>query len=62
MDYVLDLVITERSHEHGLGWIVDRQMQQTIDLTAAGGKLDRELKADEVFTNQFNPKIMPAEG
>ncbi|HET6521080.1 MAG TPA: ABC transporter substrate-binding protein [Geminicoccaceae bacterium] len=60
MGYVLDLVITERSEEHGLGWIVPERMQNTIDLTARGGTLDRELKADEVFTNEFNSKVMPA--
>jgi NitT/TauT family transport system substrate-binding protein len=49
MGYVLDLVITERS-----------AMQNTIDLTAQGGTLDRELRADEVFTNEFNSKVMPA--
>ena len=59
MSYVLDLVITERSAEHGLGWIVPELMAKTIDLTAAGGTLDRELKAEEVFTNDFNSKIMP---
>jgi NitT/TauT family transport system substrate-binding protein len=59
MGYVLDLVITERSEEHGLGWIVPELMQKTIDLTAAGGKLDRELEASEVFTNDFNSKVMP---
>lgn len=59
MDYVLDLVITERSAEHGLGWVLPELMQKTIDLTAAGGKLDRELEAAEVFTNDFNSKVMP---
>jgi NitT/TauT family transport system substrate-binding protein len=60
MDYVLDLVITERSAEHGIGWILPDLMQQTIDLTAAGGNMDRALKAEQVFTNEYNAKIMPA--
>jgi hypothetical protein len=38
---------------------VPELMQKTIDLTATGGTLDRELKAEEVFTNDFNAKIMP---
>ena len=59
MSYVLDLVITERSTEHGIGWILPELMAKTIDLTAAGGTLDRELKAEEVFTNDFNSKITP---
>jgi NitT/TauT family transport system substrate-binding protein len=58
MSYVLDLVITERSAEHGIGWILPELMQKTIDLTATGGTLDRELTAEEVFTNEFNPEIL----
>jgi len=59
LDLILDRVITERSEEYGIGWIVPELMQSTIDLTALGGQLDRELTADEVFTNEFNPKIYP---
>ncbi len=58
-DLILDRVVTERSEEHGIGWILPELMQSSIDLTALGGQLDRELKAEEVFTNEFNPKIFP---
>ena len=58
-DLILDRVVTERSAEYGMGWIVPELMQSTIDLTALGGQLDRELTADEVFTNEFNPQIFP---
>jgi NitT/TauT family transport system substrate-binding protein len=57
LDLVLDLAITERSREHGLGWILPERMQQTIDITAQGGQMDKPLKAAEVFTNDFNSKI-----
>lgn len=57
LDLILDLVITERSREHGLGWILPERMEETIELTAAGGNLDRELNAEDVFTNEFNSKI-----
>jgi NitT/TauT family transport system substrate-binding protein len=57
LDYVLDLVITERSREHGLGWILPDLMQQTIDITYSGGTMDKELEAADVFTNDFNSKI-----
>ena len=57
LDLILDLVITERSREHGMGWILPERMAETIELTAAGGNLDRELQAEEVFTNAFNSKM-----
>jgi NitT/TauT family transport system substrate-binding protein len=57
LDLILDLVITERSHEYGLGWIVPEQMQATYDLTYAGGKMDKELDVSTVFTNEFNSKL-----
>lgn len=57
LDLILDLVITERSREHGLGWITPERMEGTIELTKAGGNLDKELNAGEVFTNEFNSKI-----
>lgn len=57
LDLVLELVITERSHEHGLGWILHDLMEDTIALTAEGGTLDRELDAADVFTNDFNSKV-----
>jgi NitT/TauT family transport system substrate-binding protein len=58
-DLILDRVVAERAAEHGIGWIVPEIMQSTIDLTALGGQMDRELHAEEVFTNEFNPKIFP---
>ncbi len=57
LDLILDLVITERSREHGMGWILPERMAETIELTKAGGNLDKELVAEEVFTNDFNSKI-----
>jgi NitT/TauT family transport system substrate-binding protein len=57
LELILDLVITERSREHGLGWILADRMAETIELTKAGGNLDAELDAEAVFTNEFNSKI-----
>ena len=58
---VLDLVITERSQEYGLGWILPKLMQDRHDITYSGGQMDRELDdLNEYWTNEFNPKIMPA--
>ena len=57
LDLVLDLVITDRSREHGLGWVLPERMENTIELTAAGGNLEAELEAADVFTNEFNSRI-----
>jgi NitT/TauT family transport system substrate-binding protein len=56
---ILDRVIAERAAQHGIGWIVEDVMQSTIDLTALGGQMGKALKAADVYTNEFNPKIMP---
>ena len=61
-------IVTARLRRSPASWctglarrpLVPERMQNTIDLTAQGGTLDRELKADEVFTNEFNSKVMPA--
>jgi len=55
---VVDLVDTPRYREHGLGWIEPGQMRKTIEITHAGGKMDRPVTADEIATNAFNSKIM----
>lgn len=61
LDLVLDLVITERSEEYGLGWILPELMQDTHDITYSGGQMDQEVDPlDAHWTNDFNPKIMPA--
>jgi NitT/TauT family transport system substrate-binding protein len=57
LDLILDLVITERSREHGLGWITPERMAGTIELAKAGGNLETELDAEAVFTNAFNSRI-----
>lgn len=57
---IYDLCITERSRKHGIGWIERDLMQRTIDITFAQNKPDRPVKADDVFTNVYSSKIMPA--
>jgi hypothetical protein len=54
---MLDLDITERSREHGLGWITPERMAATIELTKAGGNLDTDLEAEAVFSNDFNSRV-----
>ncbi len=59
MPQIMDLCITERSKKNGIGWIEPEIMQKTIDITYAGGKMDRVVKLDEAFTNAYNSKIKP---
>lgn len=60
LELILDLCITERSKKYGLGWILPELMQQTLDITYSGGKMGKKLNAADVFTNDFNSKIIPA--
>ncbi len=59
MPQIMDLCITERSKKNGIGWIDPEIMQKTIDITYAGGKMDRVVKLDEPFTNAYSSKIKP---
>jgi NitT/TauT family transport system substrate-binding protein len=56
---IMDLCITERSRQHGIGWIEEALMQRTIDVTFASGKPDRPVKAADVFTNAYSSRIKP---
>jgi NitT/TauT family transport system substrate-binding protein len=56
---IMDLCITERSRQHGIGWIEEGLMQRTIDVTFANSKPERPVKVSEVFTNRYNSKIKP---
>ncbi len=58
--HIMDLCITERSKQHGIGWIETELMQRTIDITFAQNKPDKPVKAEDVFTNAYNSKIKPA--
>jgi NitT/TauT family transport system substrate-binding protein len=60
MPHILDLCVTERSRKHGLGWIEADLMQKTMDITFASNKPDKPLKVEDVFTNAYNSKVMPA--
>jgi NitT/TauT family transport system substrate-binding protein len=57
---IYDLCITERSRKYGIGWIERDLMQRTIDITFAQTKPDRPVRVDDVFTNAYSSKIMPA--
>jgi NitT/TauT family transport system substrate-binding protein len=57
---IMDLCITERSRQHGIGWIEEGLMQRTIDVTFANSKPEKPIKAADVFTNAYSSRIKPA--
>jgi NitT/TauT family transport system substrate-binding protein len=57
---IMDLCITERSRQHGIGWIEEELMQRTIDVTFASNKPDKPVRAADVYTNAYSSKIKPA--
>ena len=56
---IMDLCVTERSRQHGLGWIEEGLMQRTIDVTFSNTKPEKPVKASEVFTNAYSSRIKP---
>jgi NitT/TauT family transport system substrate-binding protein len=56
---IMDLCITERSREHGIGWIEEGLMQRTIDVTFASNKPEKPVKAADAFTNAYSSKVKP---
>ena len=60
MPYVMELCVTERSRQHGLGWILPELMASTLEITASGGTLERQPAVDSLFTNAFNTQVRPS--
>jgi len=60
MPQILDLCVTERSRQHGLGWIEEGLMQRTLEVTFANNPPEKPVKVGDAFTNQFNSRIKPA--
>jgi NitT/TauT family transport system substrate-binding protein len=59
MPHIMDLCVTERSRQNGIGWIDEALMQRTIDVTFANNKPEKPVKATDVFTNAFSSRIKP---
>jgi NitT/TauT family transport system substrate-binding protein len=45
--------------KNGIGWIVPDKMKATRDIMFKAMGLKGDVKVDDLFTNQFNPKIFP---
>jgi NitT/TauT family transport system substrate-binding protein len=59
MPAILHLCVTERTANHGLGWIEPELMQKTMDITFATTKPDKPLVLADTFTNEFSSRIKP---
>ena len=56
---VLDLLLSEATEKHGIGWIERAKMEKTIEVLTQYLNLPRRVSAEEVYTNEFLPKLFP---
>lgn len=59
MPQILDLCVTERSAQNGLGWIDPTLMAKTMEITFASNKPEKTFTAASAFTNDYNSRIKP---
>ena len=58
----LELMKTDRYREHGIGWIDEKKMCNSVDLVNTYMGLPEKVECKDVFTTEFLPKIdMPSE-
>ena len=64
LDIAIDLFMTEDTKKHGIGFIVKEKMEKTIGIIAKymSAKLKSRPGAEEVYTNEFLPKLFPKRG
>lgn len=58
-DMVVDQMKTDRFRKLGYAWTEEGKMAHTIKTVTELIKLPREVSTQEMYTNQFLPKIMP---
>lgn len=59
MPYVMELCVTDRSREHGIGVIQPELMRATLEITASGGTLEKVPPLEGLFTNEFSARVKP---
>ena len=52
-----DLILTDRTRSHGLGWIAPEKMQQTLDLTRSISTIADNVRIDDIYTDAFLTKV-----
>ena len=58
----LDLLLTEETKKHGVGWISREKVTRTRDLTSKYMKLKTIVPIDDIYTMKFLPKLFPKRG
>ncbi|MFQ5911789.1 MAG: ABC transporter substrate-binding protein [Nitrospinota bacterium] len=64
LDIAIDLLMTENAKKHGIGFIVKEKMEKTLNIIAKymGDKLKSRPRAEDLYTNEFLPKLFPKRG
>ncbi len=57
-----DLLLSEEAYKEGLGTLSRKKVSAMIDVLTQYMNLPRKLSPDEIFTNEFLPRIIPKKG
>ncbi|MGB6447593.1 MAG: ABC transporter substrate-binding protein [Xanthobacteraceae bacterium] len=52
-----DLILTDRTRSHGLGWISPEKMQETLDLTRSISTVAGNVRIDDIYTDALLTKV-----
>jgi NitT/TauT family transport system substrate-binding protein len=55
----IDLMATEEAKKNGIGFILADKMKATRDLMVRLMNIKTEIQVEDLYTNDFNPKIFP---
>lgn len=58
----VDHLLTKGAAKHGIGYQVKKKMQYTLDLVTKYLKLPRKPPVEDIYTNEFLPKLFPKRG
>ncbi len=58
----LDLLLTDETTKHGIGWMSREKVTRTRDLTTKYMKLKTIVPIDDIYTMKFLPKLFPKRG
>ena len=54
-----ELSASEEAKKNGIGWALQEKMKATRDIMFKAMGLKGEVQVEDLYTNQFNPKIIP---
>ena len=55
----VDLLSTPEAKKNGIGYMLHEKVKATRDIIYQGLKLKGDVKVEDLYTNQFNPKMFP---